>query len=205
MATDYTSLKTELADFLARADLTSKVDTFIDFGEAWLNRELRLRAMQVAGDLTIDAQSIALPTGYLEARRLYLDTSPKRVLEYFPPEDFYHIYAGSETGKPQLFTIEGDNILFAPSPDTTYTGKFLYYKPFTALDDTNTTNWLLTNHPDLYLAACIIAAEVFIMNDARVAMWRTFAIDTVKQLNDQDCKGEHSGSALVIRTDTGAP
>ena len=205
MDATYTGLKTEIADWLARTDLTSKVDTFIDFGEAWLNRELRLRNMQTGSDLTIDSGSISLPTGFIKARRIYLDADPKGKLEYMTPEQFHSIYAGSETGTPKVFTIEGDNILFAPSPDETYTGKILYYKAFDSLDDTTTTNWLLTNHPDLYLTACLSNAEAFIMNDQRIGMWKQYSMDAVKALNDQDWDGEHSGSTLQIRSDVNNP
>jgi len=205
MATDYTSLKTEIGDWLARSDLTSYVDTFIDFGEAWLNRKLRLRAMQTTSDLTIDSGSIAEPTGLIRARRIYIDGSTKSKLDYMTPEQFHNVYAGSETGKPKIFTIEGNNILFAPSPDTTYTGKILYYKAFNALDDSNTTNWLLTNHPDLYLAACCFPAETFIMNDPRIALWKSYAEQVVNDLNNQDSDGEHSGATLQVRTDVNNP
>jgi len=205
MASTYTELKTEIADWLARADLTSKVDSFIDFGEAWLNRKLRVKAMQTTADLTIDSGSIAEPTGMIRARRIYINSDPKARLDYMTPEQFHSVYAGSETGKPKIFTIEGNNILFAPSPDSAYTGKILYYKAFTALDDSNTTNWLLTNHPDLYLAACLSPAEAFIMNDQRIAMWKQYAMDTVEELNTQDWDGEHSGATLQVRSDVNNP
>ena len=72
MALDsYTNLKTAIANFLARDDLTSEIDDFIDLTEADFNRRLRVRAMEtVDSSFTIDAATEALPTGFLQVRSL---------------------------------------------------------------------------------------------------------------------------------------
>ena len=41
---NYANLKTAIANFLARDDLTSEIDDFIDLTEADFNRRLRIRA-----------------------------------------------------------------------------------------------------------------------------------------------------------------
>ena len=43
----YDELKTQIADFLNRSDLTSKLDFFIDATEGELNRRLRTKDMVV--------------------------------------------------------------------------------------------------------------------------------------------------------------
>ena len=65
MALDsYTNLKTAIANFLARDDLSSEIDDFIDLTEADLNRRLRIRAMENVSSFTIDSETEALPTGF---------------------------------------------------------------------------------------------------------------------------------------------
>jgi len=44
--TDYASLQAEVAGWLARADLTSQIPTFIQLAEARFNRDVRVREMQ---------------------------------------------------------------------------------------------------------------------------------------------------------------
>ena len=39
----YSDLKTQVANYLARQDLTDKIPTFIELAEIRLNRDLRLR------------------------------------------------------------------------------------------------------------------------------------------------------------------
>ena len=65
MALDtYANLKTSIANFLARDDLTSEIDDFIDLTEADFNRRLRIRDMETVNtSFSIDAETEALPTG----------------------------------------------------------------------------------------------------------------------------------------------
>ena len=44
--TTYSELKTAIADFLARDDLTSQIDTFIDLAESRISRELETRSQE---------------------------------------------------------------------------------------------------------------------------------------------------------------
>lgn len=46
MVNDYATLQAAIASWLARADLASQIPTFIQLGEARINRELRTRQMQ---------------------------------------------------------------------------------------------------------------------------------------------------------------
>ena len=41
-----------------------------------------------------------------------------------------------------------------------------------SLSNTNTTNWLLTNHPDAYVYGALSEAEPFIPDDPRVGIWK---------------------------------
>lgn len=61
MINDYSTLKQGIADWLARADLTSQIPTFIALAESRINRELRTRQMQttVTGSLSSNALTLA--------------------------------------------------------------------------------------------------------------------------------------------------
>ena len=63
----YSELKTAIADFLNRSDLTTHIDTFINSTEAELNRRLRTKDMIVRAEATADGQYLTLPTDWLEA------------------------------------------------------------------------------------------------------------------------------------------
>ena len=201
----YAELQTAAANWLDRDDLTDRITEFVALAEATFNRVLRLRAMEttVADTTPSGSKEDALPTGYLQMREIHLTTSPIVSLSYITPEIMYRIRAGSTSGKPNSYTILGDNILFGPTPDSGYTYSVTYYKGFDALSDAAPTNWLLTNAPDLYLYGTLLQAEPFLMNDERVPLWERGVRQVIGDLQDQDNKDRHSGSEMRVMNTSG--
>ena len=154
--TTFSGLKSSIADWLNRSDLTNQIADFIALTEADFNAKLRIRQMEQIDAITIDSETETVPTGFIAVRSLYiLSASTKYVLEYITPHNMFEIKAGSTTARPRVYTIESDNeteaLRFGPAPDTSYTGYLSYYKSFGALSDTNTSNYILNNHPGIYL------------------------------------------------------
>ena len=201
----YSTLQTAVANWLDRSDLTDRVPEFIALAEATFNRVLRLRAMEttVADTTPSGSKEDALPTGYLQMREIHLTTSPVVSLAYITPEIMYRIRAGSTSGKPNSYTIVGDNILFGPTPDGVYDYSMTYYKSFDALADGTQTNWLILNAPDLYLYGTLLQAEPFLMNDQRVQLWERGVRQIVNDLQQQDDKDRHSGSEMRVMNTSG--
>ena len=201
----YSTLQTAVANWLDRNDLTDRVPEFISLAEATFNRVLRLRAMEttVADATPSGSKEDALPTGYLQMREIHLATTPVVSLAYITPEIMYRIRAGSTSGKPNSYTIVGDNILFGPTPDGAYDYSMTYYKAFDALSDAAPTNWLITNAPDLYLYGALLQAEPFLMNDERVALWERGVRQVINDLQQQDDKDRHSGSEMRVMNTSG--
>lgn len=196
--TDYATLKTEVAAWLNRSDLTNEVPGFIQLGEFRIYRDLRVRQMEAALSVAISSGVIAVPTGYLEMKLAYVNGSPMRKLERKDAEWIYLNYpTRSSDGTPKFFAREGTNFIFGPYPDSAYTVKGTYYKKLDALSGTNTTNWLITDVPDLILFASLCEAAPFLQDDARVALWeKKYAqIAARVQLNDE--QEEFSGSPLA--------
>ena len=83
----YTELKTTIANWLNRSDLTSEIqDDFIKLTEADLNSKLRVRSMISQSTITIDAETESLPTGFLQVRDFYiLSGETKLPLRYMTP------------------------------------------------------------------------------------------------------------------------
>lgn len=194
----YTNFLTEVENELDRSDLTSKIPGFIKLAEARINRDLvrkSIRKMETSSDITVDAQTEALPSDFLQVRRVYLNTSPVKELDYVSPHVFWGMWAGSETGRPKVYTIEGTNMLFGPNPDDSYTAKLSYYGKIPDLQ-TNSTNWLLTDAPDIYLFATLINASTHIREDDRVDGWVSAYSEAVNALAMAD--GSHGGNLKHI-------
>lgn len=195
--TNYGELKTAVANWLERSDLTSRIPEFIALAEDRIALDLRVRAMETSADLTINAQTASLPTGFLGVRKLYLDTDPQRI-DYFPPEQFWRRPASRETGLPRVYTIEGDNFVFAPYPSSgSYTGKLFYWKRFTDLSDDADTNWLFSNARGLLLYGSLLEAVTYLEDDEAAVRWSRLYNDTLDRVQRSDKRDRFPVSATM--------
>ena len=202
----YTELKTAIADWLDRSDLTDRIPDFITLAETRLNRELRVRPQEVRSTMTttIGNRYHALPGGYLSMRNIQLNTNPTTPLEFISLEMLDRLYGSDTTGKPKAYSIVGDEIQLAPIPDDTYTVEVAYYKKFDQLGDgtggTVVSNWLTENSPDVLLYGALLEAEPFLKNDERVKTWLTLYKAAVKDIQAADSSDRHSGSTMAVRS-----
>lgn len=199
----YSDLQTSVAAWLNRTDLTSLIPDFITLGEARIARELRLRRQVVNTALSTVAgtQAVSLPSDFLEAENLSLsNTTPPGALSVVTPEILDRKYPEAYvTGQPRVYTVLGDNILFGPTPDAVYTVSLDYYQRWAALSVTP-TNWLLTNHPSVYLFAALAEGAAYLMDDARQALWLQRFAQEAAQLQQMDDAALRSGSSMRVRT-----
>ena len=202
---NYTELKTAVANWLDRDDLTDRIPEFIALAEARFNRVLRLRSMETKQTASTAAaqRNYALPTNYIQMRNFQLNTSPLTTLSYVTPEIYDRLWGGSSGGTPKFYTILADEISLGPIPGSVITMEMLFYKKFDNLSGSVATNWLITNAPDIYLYGTMLEAEPFIMNDERVQLWAAALERGVSDLQEQDNKDRHSGSALRVMNTSG--
>lgn len=125
-----------------------------------------------------------LPSRYIEQRRVYLDVDQGKALNYFTPEQFWSRRATTTTGRPTMYTIEGPYIIFGPLMDSTYFGKFLYFRMFPALSGDSDTNWILTNAPGIYLFAALTEAHIFLENQTSALAFAAMYQERVDSHNE---------------------
>ena len=200
----YAELQTAAANWLDRTDLTARVPEFIDLAESTFNRTIRNRQMITKNDsYSLDSRYVNLPTDTLEVIRIVVDVTPQITLQYLTPEEIAERRNSSSTGRPQYFTVVGgstNQIELLRSPDETYTSSILYYTKIPALSDSATTNWLLTNHPDIYLFGTLVEAEPYLKNDERMPMWSARLSKALEELKLQGEREMHTGSSLRMRS-----
>jgi len=197
---NYTDLKTAVATWLHRDDLALSIPDFVSLAEARLNRLLRMRQQLTTGTLTTTANTatVDLPAGWLQFHRLRL-ASPDQAIDFLPGAQFEVKYRASDVGAPKHHTIEGENLVLGPKPDSVYSIEAVYYGAIPTLTDAASSNWVLTAWPGLYLFAALAEAAPFLNNDVRVATWESkFAAD-LQQAQDADRRARASGSGLRMR------
>ena len=90
-----------------------------------------------------------------------------------------------------------------PKPDSSYSGVINYYKKFTALSTSNTSNFILSDHPAIYLYGSLFHAANFLggYNPQQVQTWQQMFGTALERLEQNDREDQFSGSPLQIRSE----
>jgi len=202
---NYSELKTAIASWLDRTDLTDIIPDFIALAETRHKRDFKIRRMEtrVTANTIDGSEFYSLPDDYVAMRNIKLNTDPKTPLEFLTPEIMDRLNAGSSKGTPKAYTIKGNNIELRPIPDGVYQVEVSYYKHFTALSDSNTTNDMLTHHPDIYLYGALVEAEPYLQNDKRIQVWSGYYDRAKQDIITSNERDRHSGTTPVTRIDYG--
>ncbi len=169
--TTYATLQTSVRTWLKRASsFDGTAADCINFAEGHLNRELG--AIETDAALTGTANSRAVSISALsmvEPIALFITYNGDEI-EVQQANNSNIAYLG-DSGFPSLWSIDGTNIKFDCPLDQAYTIRFRYRQKF-ALSDSATTNWLLTNYPDVYLMAALVWGGAFLEDYAFMAGWK---------------------------------
>jgi hypothetical protein len=201
----YSDLKTSLANWLNRTDLTTEIaEDFIVLAEKDFNSKLRVRKMITQSAITVDSELVALPTGFLQVRDFYiLQGGVKYPLNYITPAQMDQIKGTSTSGMPSTYTILGGNLRFAPVPSSSYSGIINHYKEFDPLSSSNTSNYILTNHPAIYLYGSLYHASNFLggIEPNQSGQWEKMYQTALERLDRNDKEDSYGNAPLQQRSD----
>ena len=210
MALDnYTDLQTAAGNWLNRADLAAQIPDFITIAETQLLRRFKMAlaegkmlprpmvANNAAFAIPAATEYVNLPADFLGVLSFTIDAPavnptsiPQVQLDYIGPQNLAYLKqkrgqtASNDT--PGVFTIIGSQFQFLPIPDVTYTGNLWYWQKFATLSASNASNWILANHPDVYLFGALTAAAPYLMDDARIETWGKLFVQAVEDVIASD-------------------
>ena len=198
--TSYTDLKTSVANYLGRSDLTSIIPDFISFAEIRMARELRTRKMlsSATSAFTAGDAKVAIPSDFLQISDMYVQGNPRFPVSYLSPSAFTRNARADDSGKPVFYTTLAAEFMFAPIPDSAYTLEILYYAKPTVLSGSNASNVFLANYADALLYASLLEAEPYLMNDPRIQTWGDLYGRAIKNIVESDEESEYSGIPLQM-------
>jgi hypothetical protein len=158
----YSELQTAVTDWMARSDLSGNAVDFITLAEARLNRlipavetDVTLTGTEDSRRIDVSANSVVSPLALF-----LIDPSSGDESGLTPKADGTFPYDAT-SGRPRFWAMDGTNVNFDCPLDAAYTFRFRIRQRY-ALSDSVTTNWLLTNHPDVYLNAVLLWSGIFI-------------------------------------------
>ena len=200
----YAELKTNIANYLNRSDLTSYIDTFIDSTEAELNRRLRTKEMIKRATATADSQYLTVPTDWQEAINVEITSNNFSPLfqQSIESLDVYRKTNNNAVGQPVYYAMVDDSIELAPTPDSSYTLQLTYYGKIDPLSDSNTSNFVSNDHPDVYLYGSLKHASIFLMEDERIPLFTTQFEKALEEIRLEQEKAAFGKGSLMQRRKT---
>ena len=202
--TTYDGLIDAIAETLNREDLEESIPGWIVLAEEQHKTDLRIRDMLTRTTTQITARTLALPTGFLKFKRLRVSatsTGYPYPIEIVSGDELVRHWRAEDmgTGSPPLLDrpanmpryVSIDSVMeFDVDPseyddDEPYL-QMLYWKSFTALSTTNTSNALLTRAPGAYFYGALVHSAPYLLDDERIQVWRNEYATIVARLNMND-------------------
>lgn len=198
--TTYAELKSAIADWLLRDDLTAVIPSFVSLAEAKFNRNIRDYRMMKRLSVTVDAEYEDVPSDWLQTSRYQLDTTPITTLEFVTPDQAAEeARRYNSAGRPLFFSVVGTQFQHVPAPDAAYTGALTYYSRIPALSDSVTTNWLLEAAPDVYLYGALMEAAPYLDDQEKLATWSGLMDRAMQNIRIESERAATGSSALRMR------
>lgn len=163
----FANLKTAVADYLQRTDMTSAIVDCVTLCEAMMNNgdperqlePLRISAMETTAVGTLSSSAFALASDFLEMIRATYIGTVRTPLTYLSANDLDAVYPTTDSGDPVHYMVIGSTLTIRPT--ATGTVSYTYYQKIPALSDSNTTNWLLLKAPQAYLYGTLFQAAIY--------------------------------------------
>ncbi|MBR0756598.1 hypothetical protein JQ604_30850 [Bradyrhizobium jicamae] len=205
---DYASLQAAVTEYLARdqdTTLIARIPTFIQLAEAKFNRQLFVRQMEQRATALVNLASdepefISLPGDFQSMRRVRLSSEAgKPCLEFRSGTqlDEYRFGISDVAGQPRYFTVFGDEIELAPTPDDAYTIEMVYRRNIPPLAS-NDPNWLLSLAPDLYLYGALLESAPYLKDDSRIQTWGLGFSTALNDLNNLGLTSTFNAGPMTI-------
>jgi hypothetical protein len=198
--TTLSQLRTDLADFSTRSELTpAQLNTIIGLAENEIFRVVRVADMESVTTLTVNTDGeAALPNNYLAIRSVTIAdagtyaNAPK--ITYVSPNAFHEEDADNaaytDYNDRTFYTIQGRTLRLTPKPSTDLDLTVGYWLRYDALSGDSGTNWLLTNHYDVYFYTAMSALHGFMMDLEMEIVWLEKFKAVVQSLHDSELRGQ---------------
>lgn len=175
----YSELKTAIANYSHRSDLTSDIPGFIRLCEGMIRRELNAYELTATLDEDDrDADGVYnLPSTLLQVRAVYTDDAPNGALNV----GVNQLRSIASNSPVIWYSVIGDQIELRGVPATDAEIEIRYFGHPAALSADGDTNDLLTNHEGLYLYGSLFYLYQF-TQDLALAQG---ALDTFNDIKDK--------------------
>lgn len=192
----FAELQTAVSNWSDGAIPSAIIPDLIAIAESRFNKMIWTPQSETTAFATAAAR-MSLPSDCRALRAIYLDGPLKDALEQVSPYQLYTDY--SRTGTPKVYALVDDQIALGPEPSDGGTVYINYYQRIPALSVSNTTNWLLTEFPDVYLYGVLVEGNAFIRDDEAIGLWNAALERAMTEMDMANNKRRYGAAPLAGR------
>lgn len=190
--TTFATLQADVKDAMGRTDIPSYVYRLTQAG---INRDLRILEMQSETTLTASGEIVSLPSDFLEAESLYIDSGGSRT-RLVPITEMSQAVRHNSSGRPYYYAVHDGEITLSPVPDGSYTITLRYYARLANFSADGDTNDILTRYPGLYLYGALTHAAVWAKDTESAQTYNAAYTNELDRLKKADVKRRHRGPII---------
>ena len=189
----YAELKTSIAAYLQRSDLTAVIPDFIALAESDINADIAdLQVAQSHLSVTTTANNPLVSTASMYALRdAWCNGEP---LHIGLPSSM--TTTSTAKGAPEAIAISGASaIRVYPIPDAVYTIDMLHIP---LLSIATELNWVFTQSPSAYLYGSLLHASAYIEDMSKISAWQAGYEAAISRLRSANRHGHATMTAPTL-------
>jgi hypothetical protein len=182
----YDELQASAVDFMKRAGQLGNAPDWITLAEAKLNRKLGPVETNASRTGTVDSRSLDISAlAVVEPIALFI-AAPSSANEVpLQKQAAADIPYSDISGQPSVWGMDSESSIKFDRPcDQAYAFRFRFRERF-ALSDSVPSNWLLDNHPDVYLAAVMMWGAGYNEAWENGQIWKQALVEGIDEVQQQ--------------------
>ncbi|MEK9918546.1 MAG: hypothetical protein VW496_04035 [Pelagibacteraceae bacterium] len=189
---DYTYLVNDILQACENdsQEFSDYVPNMVNRAEERLTRDLDDYGLVVETSVAISANTanITLPTGTRIIKNVSFESAGSRINLLLRTDEYLSSFwpVSASTGTPKYYSrITNTSIRVAPTPASTYNGRFMTVARPTTLSSVSNTNYFTSNCYDALFNASMIEAMVFMKNYSAVPLFDSRYKEAIEALRNQ--------------------
>jgi hypothetical protein len=184
----FSELKTAIATWAERtgdADFVARTVDCITLFEAKANRVLGAVETDASLVAVVDSRNVSISAlSIVQPIALFMAESGTEDEVRLTPQSAGTMAYEDTSGTPSEYAISGTNIVFSRPASQAFDLR-LHYRQRFALSDEAPTNWLLDNHPDVYLAGSMMWGAGYQEDWQNGALWKGILEEGIPEIKSQ--------------------
>ena len=207
---NYTGIIDAAKAYCDRVDVevNKNVRVFVLMAEARINRTLKVteQTHRVYTKTMEGKEFYSLPEEFNGMRVVHFNTgavdkeySATIQLHYVTPEQMIDMQESAYSEQQKYYTILNNQLqLHQPLPNGG-TIEMVMYRKVPPLSESNPSNWMSIDNPDIYLAGVSAEIEMFVKNYDAAKLWDDRMTRSIEELKENDATNRWSGNTMVMR------